>query len=96
MIYVLLFRLGLIQRLEPWILFPLGPATGAVSLCSTPVASFCHRELMNARPYHAIAFSVLRASTEYISRVKPLTMRLAPTKVPMAQDALDGKGRQIM
>jgi hypothetical protein len=95
-IYVLLFRLGLIQRLEPWILFPLGPATGAVSPCSTPVAFFFDCELTGACAFQAIAFSVLRASTEYISRVKPLTMRLAPTKVPMAQDALDGKGRQIM
>ena len=42
-----------------------------------------------------MAFKVLRADTEYISRVKPLTMRLCPTWVPIADDELDGEGRQI-
>ena len=43
----------------------------------------------------AIAFSVLRAVAEYISRVNPLTRRLIPRRVPMARDELEGHGRQI-
>ena len=44
--------------------------------------------------HQAIAFSAFQPSTEYISRVKPLTMRLMPSNVPMAHDELDGQGRQ--
>ena len=38
---------------------------------------------------------VLRAATEYMSCVNPLTMRLTPTMVPMAHVELLGQGRQI-
>lgn len=36
-----------------------------------------------------------RADIEYISRVMPLTIRLTPRIVPMAQTELPGQGRQI-
>jgi hypothetical protein len=45
--------------------------------------------------HQAIAFIALRAVIEYMSRVNPLTMRLTPTMVPMAQVELIGQGRQI-
>ena len=41
------------------------------------------------------ASSVLRAASEYISRVKPLKMRLIPRIVPMAHAELDGQGSPI-
>jgi hypothetical protein len=53
------------------------------------------RQTVTSISRYAIAFKVLRADTEYISRVTPLTMRLMPTRVPMAHDELDGQGRQI-
>ncbi len=45
--------------------------------------------------YQAVAFSSLRAATEYISRVKPLTRRLIPTRVPIAHPELKGHGYPI-
>lgn len=50
----------------------------------------------NARLFNQLtASSVLRAATEYMSRVNPLEMRLMPRMVPIAQIELLGQGRQI-
>ena len=53
----------------------------------------CTLERRDHLPHQAIAFMVLRAAAEYMSRVNPLTMRLTPTMVPMAHVELNGQGR---
>jgi hypothetical protein len=55
----------------------------------------CTLQRRDHLPHQAIAFMVLRAATEYMSRVNPLTTRLIPTMVPMAHVELLGQGRQI-